>query len=207
MRRREMSSLRNARRGMIIISILSILLFSHIIYCYEPNLIDAPLKCYGITVTCRFVTDASFTFITILFPLLLMLVFGLMTIVNVRQSRGRIRPGNLSVITGPCETNVAQRVHRKKLDYHLLVMLLIQFLLLIVLGLPLGIQKLYATITINRAVSKLQMAVDNFVYGFVLLLNFSANGVPFYIYTMVGGNVFQRALSKMVIPGRLRSAR
>ncbi|CAF1503080.1 unnamed protein product [Adineta steineri] len=209
-RYRQMSSLKNAQRSIIITLILSILLFSHIIYCYEPNLINAPLKCYGVTITCRLATDLSLMFMTIFFPLLFMLIFGLMTINNVRYSRNRTRPGDISMITmqGPPSTSrTTEQQQRNKIDDQLLMMLLVQVLLLFIFALPLGVQKLYSTITTNRVSSQAQVAIDNFAYNFVLLLNFIANGMPFYIYTLVGGNVFRKELQKMFATARQKICR
>ncbi|CAF4844460.1 unnamed protein product [Rotaria sp. Silwood1] len=73
LQRRQMSSLKNAKRAMIISLIVAILIFSHVIYCHEPNLINAPQICYGITKICRFMTDTSFMFLAIV-PLPLMLI-------------------------------------------------------------------------------------------------------------------------------------
>ena len=206
-RYRRMSTLKNTKRSMIIILILSTILFSHIIYCYEPNLIDAPLKCYGITIACRLVTDLSFTFVSTFFPILLMFIFGLMTINNIRQSRNHIQPQGMSIETRTRLSLGNQPQSLKKTDYRLLIMLLVQILLLCIFGLPLGIQKLYATITTNRPPSNVQTAIDNFIYNFVLLLNFLANGMPFYIYTLAGGNVFRKALFNIVLAIRQKIIR
>ncbi|CAF1032207.1 unnamed protein product [Adineta steineri] len=208
-RYRQMSSLKNAQRSIIIALILSILLFSHIIYCYEPNLINAPLKCYGVTIACRLATDLSLMFIVIFFPLLFMLVFGFMTIKNIRHSRDRTRPGDISMISmkWPTSTNRIHKQQRNKIDDHLLIMLFVQVLLLFIFALPLGVQKLYSTITTNRVSSQAQVAIDNFVYNFALLLNFVANGMPFYIYTLVGGNIFRKELQKMFATARQKICR
>ncbi|CAF3446149.1 unnamed protein product [Rotaria socialis] len=61
----------------------------------EPFQKDSPQKCYDATVACRYVTDLLFTFLPIL-PLIPMLVFGLLTIQNVRQSRNRTIPTDVS---------------------------------------------------------------------------------------------------------------
>src|SRR3984957_2826204 len=57
--RRQMSSLKNSKKGIIIIIILSTLLYVQLIYCYDANITDAPLECYGKTPICRRITDLS----------------------------------------------------------------------------------------------------------------------------------------------------
>lgn len=201
---REMSTLKNAYRGIIVITISSIIIFSQILYCYEPNLINAPLKCYGATLACRLLTDLSFTIITILIPIFLMLIFGLMTIKNIHQSRVQTEPANTSTANTTKSHHGISQQRRHKTDSRLFLMLITQITLLLIFGLPLGIQKLYTSITVNRIPSNTQVAIDNFVYNFVLLLNFLANGMPFYIYTLVGGSIFRTAFMKILVTLRNR---
>ncbi|CAF3926365.1 unnamed protein product [Rotaria sp. Silwood2] len=89
--RRQRSTLINAKRWTIIIVLLSSLLYAQQLYCYEANLIDTPLRCYGKTVACRYLTDLSFAVMTIILPLFFMILFGLLIISNVRQSQSRIQ--------------------------------------------------------------------------------------------------------------------
>ncbi|CAF1221876.1 unnamed protein product [Rotaria sp. Silwood1] len=192
---RQMSSLKNAKRAMIISLMVAIVIFSHIIYCHEPNLINAPQKCYGITLTCRLVTDISFTFFSI-FPLPLMLMFGLMTIYNIRQSRSRIAHRSTSKVTNNVTANANQRHRMTKQDQNVLVMLLVQICILFILSIPLAVQKLYSAIVDGRTSSALQEAIENLVYSLAQLLHFVSNGIPFYIYTLAGGKVFRQAIAK-----------
>ena len=55
-------------------------------------------------------------------------------------------------------------------------------------------QRVYATATMNHPKSDVQSAIESLVYNFLLLLNFLAHGIPFYIYTLTGGRVFRTAL-------------
>lgn len=48
--------------------------------------IIAPLRCYSKTVICRLLTDITYSCITILTPILIMFIFGLMTISNIQQT-------------------------------------------------------------------------------------------------------------------------
>ncbi|CAF1644283.1 unnamed protein product [Adineta ricciae] len=81
---RRMSTVKNGKRSMIVVFILSVIVFLHVIYSYESNLVYAPVRCYGVTLTCRFVTDVLFILGSIFIRLELMLVFGLLTIRNIR---------------------------------------------------------------------------------------------------------------------------
>ncbi|CAF3697081.1 unnamed protein product [Rotaria sp. Silwood1] len=161
---RRLSTLKNARRITFIVVFIFCLMYVQMFYCYQANLSDTPLKCYGKTDTCRHINDLIYVCIAILLPIIFMLIFGLWTIINIHQSQNRIR-----VVT-------------------------IEVILLILLIFPQAIQKLYATITLDENKSEYNKAIDNFVYNFALLLTFIASGMPFYIYTLCGGSVFRKAL-------------
>lgn len=89
---RQKSTLKNAQRWTGFVIIISLLLYSQQIYCYEANLTDAPLQCYGKTTVCRHITDVSFALLTVLLPLLLMTFFGWLTISNMRKYQVQIQP-------------------------------------------------------------------------------------------------------------------
>ncbi|CAF4170197.1 unnamed protein product, partial [Rotaria sp. Silwood2] len=87
---RKMSSLKNSYRSIFIIILFSILLYVQLIYCYQANLTQTPLKCYGKTEICRMTTDFSYALITVVIPIIVMITFGLLTISNVQNSRRRV---------------------------------------------------------------------------------------------------------------------
>jgi hypothetical protein len=188
---RQKSTLKNAQRGMIGVTCLACLAYAQIFYCYEANLTNAPLKCYGKTVWCRLLIDSEFTSISILLPSLVMLFFGLKTILTLhRSSLRRIQP-----VTGSTGTQTASNGRRsKKTDHYLFVMLIVQVILLTLFSLPQAIQNLHANITRNETKSAVFIAVNNFVFNLFLLLTYVTNGMPFYIYTLTGGPVFRTAL-------------
>ena len=199
--RRQMSSVRNARRCTIAVLLLSIALYVHILYCYGANLTDAPLRCYGRTTVCRLMTDITYMFVTILFPLLMMAVFGLMTIWNIRRMKHRVIPtaGSVqTVVNGDTSGTVDAKQRWNRKDRHLVTMLFVQVILLIVFFIPLVVQKLYSTIAINGSSSRLQIVTAQFLSNTFILLSFTATGMPFYIYTLAGGPVFRRALSDLL---------
>ncbi|CAF4691597.1 unnamed protein product [Rotaria sp. Silwood2] len=89
-RHRQKSSLKNSQLWTIIIIILSAICYSQQLYCYEANLIDTPLQCYGKTSVCRYLTDLSLALVTVCIPVILMVLFGLLIISNIRQSQHRV---------------------------------------------------------------------------------------------------------------------
>ena len=199
--RRLMSTVKNAQYSMLITFILSALSFVHMFYCYEANRIDTPLQCYGKSQTCRFATDMIYSLITIIIPLILMVIFGLMTISNVHHVRNRVQNMVNTSINHPSRVKDSKF---RRLDHHLFRMLLIQILLLIILCVPQAIQKFHVTFKPFDSESELEDAIRHFLYNITLLLAFIASGMPFYIYTLAGGKVFRETFFDLMRNIRLR---
>ncbi|CAF0931024.1 unnamed protein product [Adineta steineri] len=200
--RRQYSSLKNAQQGTIAIIILSLCLYCQVLYCYDANMISAPLHCYGKTVICRLVTDLTYALATILCPLLIMCIFGLMTLSNIRRIHSHKLLQSKLIETNENNrktlksTNLETR-KRKRIDRHLRHVLFIQIIFSTILTIPQGIEKLYTTLTMNQMKSSLNITIDKFIYNFVLLLTYLASGMPFYIYTLSGGNTFRNELMEL----------
>ncbi|CAF2838351.1 unnamed protein product [Rotaria sp. Silwood2] len=200
-RRREISTLKNAYRGINITIITSTILYGPVFYCYEANLINAPLKCYGKTIPCRLLNDLSYSCLTILIPMLLMLIFGLMTIRNIHQVKNRVHESSIIELKPAENSSIVEQptqASKKKLDYRLFLMLFIQIILLTLCTLPQAIQKLYSTLISNQVETPLRIAIENFIFNLFLLMTYFAHGMPFYIYTLSGGTVFRNALKQYV---------
>ncbi|CAF1468050.1 unnamed protein product [Adineta steineri] len=200
--RRQFSSLKNAQQGTIAIIILSSCLYCQVLYCYDANMISAPLHCYGKTIICRLVTDLTYALVTILCPLLIMCIFGLMTLSNIRRIHShRLSESELTETKEnnrktSKSTNLQTR-KRKRIDRHLRHVLFIQIIFSTILTIPQVIEKLYTTLTMNQMKSSLNITIDEFIYNFVLLLTYLASGMPFYIYTLSGGNTFRNGLMEL----------
>ncbi|CAF0978427.1 unnamed protein product [Rotaria sp. Silwood1] len=190
-RRRQMSNLKNVKREVFIIVILSILFHIHMFPCYEANNMDAPLKCYEKIAGCRLLTDLTYVILTITIPLILMTIFGLLTISHVHHLHTRVVPTGTPLRT--MDRSSRANAHSKKTDRHLLRMLILQIFLLIVLCIPQAIQKLYITVKPFGSGSELEDAIKTFLYNIEILLAFMATAMPFYIYVLAGGSVFRKA--------------
>ncbi|CAF3412983.1 unnamed protein product [Rotaria sp. Silwood1] len=190
--RRLLSSLKRAHRGTIIIILFSLVLYSPLFYCYDANLVGAPLKCYSRTILCRIFADQVYTCITVVFPLILMFLFGFMTMSNVRKLKHRLQSPLLPRMSNPTNPN-DQRQRFRRIDRYLLIMLLVQISFLALFTLPQAIQQIYSTITRNKDKTSVQNTIENSIYSFGLLFTYLASGMPFYIYTLSGGCVFREA--------------
>ncbi|CAF1233300.1 unnamed protein product [Rotaria sp. Silwood1] len=193
--RRQMRTLKNAQRCTIIIIICSILLNAPSIFCFEANLIETPVECYGKTAICRIYTDMLYACGSILIPSLIMTYFSMMIILNVRGTRRRIEIFHISI------NHIRRQRRTKKKDRQLLIMLLVQVIFIVILTFPQAIQKLYSTITLtfyDSLKSTLQITIEEFIFNFVVNLTYLASGLPFYIYTLCGGNVYRNACCQLI---------
>ncbi|CAF3975676.1 unnamed protein product [Rotaria sp. Silwood1] len=147
------------------------MLYAQLIYCYQANLTQTPLKCYGKTEICRMITDFSYAVITIVIPIIVMIIFGLLTISNVQNSYRRIC---ITTIAQLSKSGKNQSQRCKKTDYSLLLMLLVQ--------------------TIK---SSLQNAIEYLAFNLLLLLTYFSRGMPFYIYTLCGEKIFRQTINNI----------
>ncbi|CAF4919724.1 unnamed protein product [Rotaria sp. Silwood1] len=207
--RRQKSSLKNVQRGTVVIVILSLLLYAQQLYCYDANRMDTPLKCYGTTNVCRNFTDLSLVIVTVTIPLILMVLFGLLIISNVHQSRRRIQILTLQNAKStmdkslPASTGDADGKSKQKIEHSLLRMLFFQVILMTIFTIPLCLDKFYSSFSGDNG-SKVEMAINMFVYDLAILIYDISNGIPFYIYTLCGGTVFRKALHNFIISMKLK---
>ncbi|CAF1193316.1 unnamed protein product [Adineta ricciae] len=197
---RRRSTLKNAQRNVILIIIISSILQIQHSYCYEANRTDTPLKCYNQSILCGILSDLSFALITVLVPLTLMLIFGLMIISNIRQTQTLIRPiaarSEVDSHRIPNSISIGRRYvkNERKTNRQLLLMLSVQILIIFLCMFPFALSKLYSTFTRDLSRSTLQSTIENFIFNLLLLFSNVPSGLPFYIYTLTGGKVFRKAL-------------
>ncbi|CAF0975621.1 unnamed protein product [Rotaria sp. Silwood1] len=193
--RRDLSNIKIAKLGIIISFLLSNIVFIHMIYCYEANILDAPLKCYGKNITCRLITDLIYGLVTILIPLLLMILFSIMIISNIQHLRHRIKVVTVVTVRIPLQI---KSIKLKRTDHHLLRMLLIQVLLLLIFCMPQALHKFYITFKSTNSMNNWQDALNHFLYNLDVILAFIASGMPFYLYTLADRTVFRRAFYELL---------
>lgn len=196
---RQISTLKNTYLAFLIVTIISILVWAESIYCFDANLVGTPQKCYAKSDSCRVFNDLSQSFVTTIFPAMVMLIAGLMTISNVKKSHkvGQTSVGvSATQNTNTITTNNNNR-QRKKDERSLTIMLFAQVILLTIFTLPQAGQKFYLTYSFYHIKSSSQRALEALLFNFVLLLTFIPSCIPFYIYTITG-TVFRRTLLNLI---------
>ncbi|UJR32889.1 hypothetical protein I4U23_020350 [Adineta vaga] len=183
--RRQLSNIKNACLSTFIISILSILIWIEVFFCFDANLIGTPQKCYAKSDACRVFNDLAQSLITTIIPSLVMLLAGLFTISHVRDSQR----------TAPSLENVNKNTIRRnrKDERSLTLMLIAQVILLTIFTFPQAGQKFYLTYTFYQIKSSTQRALESLLFNFVLLLTYIPSCMPFYLYTITG-TIFRKTL-------------
>jgi len=192
-RLRRLSSLKSAKISIGIISIAVSILYFHMLVYYKILYV---LNQFGsITPQCNsqpgiYRTFLSFWHMVIysLCPSFLMLLFGFLTLKNVRQRRQLVQ-------------RVDENRSTRRTDSQLLRMLAGQVLLIIITTLPFCINQLYTSFTSSFTKSPLKIAQDNLATQITSLVTFFAHSSSFYFYTL-SGTIFRKEVLKIL--GRCR---
>ena len=174
---------------LLLASLTSALIWAESIYCFDANLIGTPMQCYTSSHTCQLYNDICLAFMTITVPSVLMLIFGFLTIVNIRRSRRFVMPN--------ASGTAALDGKSRKTENMLTRMLLTQVFLVILLNLPHAIYIFYLTITWSRANTPVQRSIDGFIFNVLLLLPFACSCLSFFLYTLSGG-LFRQTLAELL---------
>ncbi|CAF0916363.1 unnamed protein product [Rotaria sordida] len=195
--RRRLSSHKIAYYNIIIICCLSFILWIETIFCYDAYINNAPIRCYGKSNRCRIFNDIVYASWIVVIPSLLMLIFGLLTIRNINQSRriSRVFFNSISNISQNGSKKRRKRIRRTEVS--LTCMLLLQVVLLTFCSVPQAIHQFYLTFTIDINKSQLRIAIENFIVNFNFSLTYIGNAIPFYIYTL-NGTAFRQTFIRLI---------
>jgi hypothetical protein len=178
-RMRQLSSLPIARKVIISTIILFFLMYVHTLVFYR--LIPS-----GSTSTCNISGAAYITFFNILFlmlacvlPIILMSIFGILTIRNVRKLHNRVAP----------QANDARNERLRSSDRQLIRMLLFQVLITTLISTPYCCVVMYSTFALTvfkYQLSTLGLAIFLFTAALTRALYLFNSVAGFYIYTLNG---------------------
>ncbi|CAF0882208.1 unnamed protein product [Adineta steineri] len=137
---------------------------------------------------------------------MLMIIFSLLTVRNVRHLQQRVHARvQILVTTNVNEQTVQpQAINKKSYDYQLSFMILIQECVYIISNLPFVVYSFYIAITSSWSKPILQTTIETFSMNIIyalLYLNFSST---FYIYT-IASHTFRKDLKQLLSYNRFRS--
>ena len=187
---RRISSLKTAKLTIGLTIVFIPILYIHMIIYYQiynvPNQLGNIVPgCYGQKGIYR--TFKSIWFLTFysLFPSLLMFIFGILTLINIRQQR------RVAQTIGQINRN------NSRTDNRLLRMLISQVLVIILSTLPFTIYQLYSALTVTIVKDSLRTSIENLTNGTTNVLTYFAHSTSFYMYTLTG-TIFRKEFFKII---------
>ena len=174
--------MKNAYRVIAVLTIFCTLSYSHTLFLYYVQSYGSSLNrlqyfCLPLRGIYRVLCDVQLLIQFSLFPPMLMSIFVILTIRNIRLSRERI----VNTIAA------YQHARLRKRDVQLSQMLVVQVCLTIICSLPLAVSQLITTITSTWTTkSLLRYAIENFLLQIGRHLAFFNCSISFYLYTLTG---------------------
>jgi hypothetical protein len=187
---RRISSYKTAKMSIVITIIGIIIVHIHMVGYYEiGNVSD---RFGNITPMCNAQNGIYRTFIAfwslimyLLCPSLLMLLFGFLTLNNIRQGR-QVVPEVLQI-----------NQNTRRTDIQLRRMLAAQVLVIVISILPYFAYRLYSLFTASLAKNALRLAVESLTLEITSVLTYFAHSSSFYLYTLTG-TLFRREFLKII---------
>lgn len=129
---RLLSSSQTAKRFLIFILIISILVYVEVFYCYEASVPNVPTACYTLNGVCQLYNDWMYILYNTVVPSGLILLFGLLTVFNIRKwiiypiaAGTETRRRTQTVVSTTSSIN-QRRLGLRKIDRHLRKLILVQ---------------------------------------------------------------------------------
>ncbi|CAF1020876.1 unnamed protein product [Rotaria sordida] len=185
---RIISSMKNVNRAIITTITVLVLCYGQMLYCHAVNQKGSRRACTGINIVCLYLNDFIHLILFVIIPVGIMIIFGLLTLRNIKQTHHRITNINRNQINNNVRGGRPQRQQST-----LTALMLIQVCLLTICNLPVGIHRVYSTITENTYKSPEQQAIETIILQLVYLLTYVGIALPFYLYTLTG-KLFREAL-------------
>ncbi|CAF3950200.1 unnamed protein product [Adineta steineri] len=186
---RSFSNVKIAKRVIIGLTFIIYLIYGQMFYCFNGTYDSTSANCFTISAICQWYNSFALFFTYSFFPCLLMLIFGSLTICNVRHSQQRLTPTQNILLK--------MQNNKKKTPKQMAIMLLVQVICSIILSLPISIQNIYSQITINNEKSYDQQRIEEILDTLFVLVSLMNSSISFYIFTLTG-QIFREELKKFL---------
>jgi len=192
---------RTTGRIILAITIIILLVYSQVLFCYEANQFNKPAPCFLRSNVCNMVDIASYFIFQSFGPPICMLMFGIGTFIHIRQGQQiRQKPINLDAIA----TIPIQIINTRKNNRNILPMLIVQITLYILCSLPLMAFKIYSNLPLSTIKNDAQLSVENLFLNVAILLSFVDKIFSFYIYTLTSAYFRAEIIKLFTQRGQIR---
>lgn len=184
---RSLSTVKKAKR--IIIGLVFIIYLSYIqmFFCFNGIYESNTSNCDTISAICELYNSFALFLTYSFFPCLLMLIFGLLTIRNIRRTQRQIVP----------LTFILMIRHKRKTTKQMTIMLLVQVICSIIFSLPISLQNIYNQMTQKYQKSGKQQDLENFIGVLFILITLTNSAISFYLFTLTG-QIFRDELKRLL---------
>jgi len=191
---RSWSSIKIAKRSIRIITITMMIIYVHMLIFYQlfyttDSNGNVSSICNPKTGFYAIFTSLLHTAIYSCLPIILMFIFGILTLININRQRRIIVPVNI---------NSRRFQQSTRLNNQLVKMLIIQILIISITTFPLSVQRVYAAFTTNIIKSSYRIAQENLFSQIAQGFSYLAHTTSFYLFTLTG-YIFRKELKRLFI--------
>ncbi|CAF1406682.1 unnamed protein product [Adineta ricciae] len=182
-------------RSIYVVTFVGCLIYVEAFYCFNNGHVDSVGSCYTTSTACQVVDGLLLMIFFTTIPICLMIIFSYLTLRNRRRSRRQVATTNQS----PSES--IPRTQVRKQDLQIMTMLFVQVGILIIFSSPMGVYKLYSSLTVYTDKSVERKEIENFLAQIFILMTYFNNSVMFFVYTLTG-RIFRQELLKLIFKGK-----
>lgn len=178
-RYRQWSSIRIARKTILVTTIVTFILNIHVLVFARAEVIDGTAICTILPNEYLVFFNLFVPIISCILPVVLMSAFGILTIINIRRVRHRVAP----------QDNHVQNERLRSNDRQLVIMLLVQVLITTIIVAPWSLTNMFSAIAVailKYKFSPTGQAIYNFAFNLSRMLYYVNPAIGFYIYTLTG---------------------
>lgn len=176
---RKYSNRQTITRSGYIITVIILVVFSPILYCFEAQQFDKSTPCYPRDDSCGMIELVLYFIFQGIGPPVLMFFFGIGTIKHIHRV---LQDHQVSSFETRRTSAMAER--RKKISLEVLRMISVQVLFYFISAMPLLTIKIYASIPLSIVKSSIQLSFESLVANVCLLITCVDKVFSFYIYTL-----------------------
>ncbi|CAF3923998.1 unnamed protein product [Rotaria sp. Silwood1] len=191
---RALSSIKVARRAICICAVVIFAVYIHVLIYFKIGLV--PNQFDQLAPPCVALHGFYSTFSPLwnlvwyaLLPSFFMLLFGFLTMANIRQMRPQIFAQNQQPQT---------QQKKNRINNQLLKMLLIQVITILLTIIPFIVCRLRMSFIANAVKTQYEVAQDNLFLQVVTVISLISHSISFYLFTL-SGPIFRRELIQIIV--------
>ncbi|CAF1452021.1 unnamed protein product [Adineta ricciae] len=177
---RKKSTLSLAKKMTFSTMLFFFIIFGHLGIIIRPFTIDDETYCTVLSSTYIIFYNILFVIVGNVLPIILMAIFGILTVLNIRKIHINVVPLQINNIT-------SKRIHSK--DQQLIRMLLFQVLITVLISIPyccINMYQTFAQLLLRQHFSSSESAIIYFIDNLLAMIHLTNSVIGFYIYTLTG---------------------